>query len=275
MSIQVSTRKGPRHSINQDSHSILHNGKVKSLIICDGHGDHGEVVSKAIVSKLPAEILSSMISAETDSKDIENIVSDTIIDLDKWAEVHLKHTTDSGCTVAGVLHDTRDHSLIMYGVGDSMIFIREPNGSVHAMPPQNASNVPSFIQKELSSTASKYDIKMNKLINKSTGYMLFPDDPGSGLQLWSSIGDFDLKYVNPVVGVYPYVRKIEDIAKGTQIIISSDGYTDGLDHKPLSEKWFTSIYKEVLKSKGNPMKLIEMARSRGSSDDITVITYTV
>jgi serine/threonine protein phosphatase PrpC len=105
--------------------------------------------------------------------------------------------------------------------------------------------------------------------------MLFPNEPGSGLQLWSSIGDFDLKSVNPVVSVYPYVRQIKDVSKGTQIIISSDGYTDFIDHKPLSDKWYTTIYKEVLKSKGNPIKLIEMARKRGSSDDITVVTYTI
>jgi serine/threonine protein phosphatase PrpC len=107
-------------------------------------------------------------------------------------------------------------------------------------------------------------------------YMMFPGDAdGGGLQLYSTIGDFDLKRVNSIVRVYPQVMKFSSDTGKIRFLVTSDGYLDRIPHKPLTSSWYTSILTELDAANGHAGKLVEMARDRKSQDDITVLSFVV
>lgn len=267
---------GKGHGSNQDSWVILENGVVHACVVCDGHGDSGGVISGAVYPEVARTLLAAAlkVGGRLDGPGAMDAIRSALIQLDNAVRKRLsKASRDSGCTVAGFLLDTETQTGLAFSVGDSLIFVREtPESRPKMLHLQNADNAPqSMLQ-----AADRYQWKTKKALigipGDRTRYMMAPGTD-EGLQLYSTIGDFGLKRVNPLVGVFPQVMRFAAIPGETHIIVTSDGYTDGLKHKPLSADWVDSITREMEASQMDARELVNMARDRGSTDDITVVTY--
>ena len=266
------TKQGEGHSKNQDRWTILNTGKVHSMVVCDGHGDTGEKVSQFICPLVAHTVLSFVI----DAGGIENPAAvkaarDALLYLDRMAKNKLgRASTESGCTIAGYIMDSSSGSGLAFSVGDSLVYISDDSSQTRtfALPLQNANNAPIQI-------LEMADRSRAKLIGIPPGsnskYMLFPGT-SDGLQLYSAIGDFDLKKVNPLVKTAPLVRRFTATSGKTAFLVSSDGYLDGIQHEALTTEWYSVISRELQASKGDARDLVQMAVDRGSTDDITVLT---
>lgn len=272
-SSSVSSLRGPKHGKNQDSYTILEQGDIFAYVVCDGHGDKGEYVSNAVASRVAQDVLAYTLDNDSDGPyedTIKEAATRALVDLDNWVLHNIKQSTESGCTVAGVLYDTRDRSALLFSVGDSLVLSVQSDMEMYALPLQNASNAPQSVVTAASRKAKETG---KPHMSKATGYMLFPDDPDSGLQLYSTIGDFDLKMVNPIVGVHPNIHKISYVPHGTKFLVTSDGYTDGFKPSLLSKPWYDAVYNEISRAHGRAGILTSLARQRGSQDDVTVIIF--
>lgn len=275
------TSMGAGHDANQDSHSIMTGGKVHAMIVCDGHGDEGEVVSGAMARIVPAEVLAAVVddpgafrAGASDSKAVAAIQR-ALKSVDEKAAYAMKSAGESGCTVAGFFYHTESRVAYLYTVGDSMVAAVKPDGTFVALPLQNASNMPGNIMKAaLELQWATGDAYVGNAPDDGPGYMLFPGKSRGGMQMYSCIGDFDLKGVNPLVSVYPVVKKVSGVPAGTVFLVTSDGYLDGLKGEPMSRSWCESIKRELFSGGRKARALEAMARSRGSEDDITVLVYT-
>jgi len=279
MSAQYASSTGDDHRVNQDTAMILNRGRVHTYVVCDGHGDHGEKVSRRVAAKTPVTTLSYIL----DNGDFDTASSATeairnaLEDLDADVKRNLKAADSSGCTVAGVLIDSDTGSGYMFGVGDSMVVAFHDDGTSHALHLQNASNAPQAILNAASDLS--WRTRKAYIGGPSNGakYMMFPGEAdGGGLQLYSTIGDFDLKRVNSVVRVYPQVSRVTRRSGNLiRFLVTSDGYLDGIPHKPLSTAWYTAIRTELDAANGDARDLVEMAKRRGSQDDITVLSFSI
>jgi serine/threonine protein phosphatase PrpC len=122
-SAKYATHIGEDHNVNQDTAVILSKGRIHAYVVCDGHGDHGEKVSRYVASKIPVTALSYILDdgafdqATTAMRAIKEALGDIDIDVKR----NLKVSDSSGCTVAGVLFDSETGSGYMFSVGDSMV----------------------------------------------------------------------------------------------------------------------------------------------------------
>lgn len=265
-----STVLGYGHKTNQDSWSILNTGRVHALVVCDGHGDNGHKVSQFVCPVIAHTVLSFVLDAGGfDSHMAIQAIQKALKYIESIVKKRLeKDSSDSGCTVAGFILDTETGTGFAFTVGDSLVFLTTRDTS-KALPLQNANNAPQ-------SMIDMADRSRAKLIGIPSGsnsrYMLFPGT-SDGLQLYSTIGDFDLKKVNPLVRINPIVMRFIAKKGKTRFIVASDGYLDDIPYKALSSEWYATIERELESSKGDARDLVKMAESRGSTDDITVITY--
>lgn len=272
------TSKGPEHSLNQDSYTVLEGGRVRAYMVCDGHGDDGEIVSRAVARRLPSKILASLISdapdapfsAETSSAALRR----AILGVDEWVYKKIPQSRGSGCTAAGVIYDTAGRRAHAFSVGDSLVYCVAPDGTRTALQLQNASHMPKDVRDELFDAQWRMGKSLYGKIGGSA-YMMFPGSAESGLQLYSTIGDFDLKEVNPVVRARPLAVRLGPLARGTRILVASDGYLEGF---PMIKKsrWMDAVGDEIDRSaEFSARDMVEMAISRGSRDDITAIAIEV
>lgn len=267
---------GTGHDYNQDNWVILEKGVVHACVVCDGHGDSGHIISGAVCPEVARKLLASTLSTggRLDSPASAEAIRSALIQLDNMVRKKLsKASRDSGCTVAGFLLDTRTQTGLAFSVGDSLVFVREtPESRPKMLHLQNADNAPQSMLE----AADRYQWKTKKALigipGEKTRYMMAPGTD-EGLQLYSTMGDFNLKRVNPLVGTFPQVMRFAAVPGETCIIVTSDGYTDGLKHKPLSADWADSITREMEASEMDARELVNMARDRKSTDDITVIAY--
>ncbi|MDR3540721.1 MAG: protein phosphatase 2C domain-containing protein [Desulfosporosinus sp.] len=281
MSAKHATAIGKGHRVNQDSYIVLERGRVHAYLVCDGHGDHGEKISRYVIARLPQMILSYMLDM-SDTKPATVAIQHALADMDAQVGEDLREYSDSsGCTAAGVILDSETKSGYMFSVGDSLVTaFYDRDDRATSLQLQNASNAPPSIISKIDDAAWRTHKAYIGKPTEDTGtrYMLFPDDVyGGGLQLYSTLGDFDLKRVNPIVRVYPQVSRFWQTDRGGKLrfLVTSDGYLDGIRHKAQSRAWYTTIRTELEAARGDARDLVKMAKDRGSTDDITVLSFVM
>ena len=285
MSAYWATSMGKDHRVNQDTAVVYNKGRVHTYVVCDGHGDHGEKVSKRAADLLPSMVLSNILR----TTDFENspvalkAVQKTLTEVDDIIGETLKSADSSGCTAAGVVFDNTTKIGYMYGVGDSLVMAMYSDGTNQALHLQNASNAPQSIVNSIDDATWRTRKAHMGGPSGGTKYMLFPgDEEKGGLQLYSTLGDFDLKGSNSVVKVYPQAMKIKTPSSAPRhsagfcrMLVASDGYLDGIDHRPFSSAWYDTIRTETDAANGDARDLVDMAEKRGSTDDITVLSFVI
>lgn len=275
----IYTSKGDSHLVNQDSAVVYERGNIAIYMVCDGHGPAGEIISKAVAEKLPTAIVSAIINPETGmfAPNGDLAIKKTILDLDASYVRSLKSSGESGCTVAGIVFDVRTRTAYMFSVGDSLCMVVLPNkGGATALPLQNAANMPESIYR----TVMEIQWKTGHSLMGGSGptpYMMIPGVPRNGLQLFGTMGDFDLKDSNPVVKAIPNIKKIgPDLPLGTKFLVTTDGYLDGIQFRPHTEGWYKTICAEIEGVHDSASGLVKIAKDdRGSTDDITVLSFEV
>lgn len=287
--------KGASHKINQDTASVFNNPdkRLKGIIVYDGHGENGHLISAAAAKTIPKVVTDAIISGNYDVKTSkqniflgkEQAIADALSTVDVWmGSGDFAAVSDcSGTTVAGILYDTVSRCACMFAVGDSLVGIFEPGMDAIVLEPQNV----HFLQARGNNadskmpTSSHVSLIENVLddpdrVDKSKGAMITPDGL---LQLYSVVGDFDAKKFNKYIGIYPTVVVINrQLSKGTKLIVASDGAYDHVaifkkdeEKKPHSTSWVRALTFELEQANWSAKNLALRAISRGIRDDITAI----
>jgi serine/threonine protein phosphatase PrpC len=284
--VSHSTKIGAGHRVNQDCWHVLTKGAVHSCVVCDGHGDHGEKVSRYVCPIVAREVLAFILDVGGfESSGATAAVQAALKHIDALVRRDVRQASrNSGCTVAGFVLDIRSGVGFMFSVGDSLVFMSSSSSSsssetddivtVSTLDLQNANNAPS----DLIDAADKYQWKTKIALigtpeDSNSKYMMFPNRD-EGLQLYSTMGDFDLKSVNPLVRITPQAMRVS-IVPPSRFLVASDGYLDGTESfdEPLSDQWYDEILRELDASRGEARVLLGYAVDRKSTDDITVIIY--
>lgn len=269
------SRRGVGHSVNQDAGLILDKGVVSLYAVCDGHGDLGHRVAHGAACRIAKPSVAYIMEAGGfgNVQASKSALKDFIYDLDVKVGREVKESAHSGCTLAAAVIDTDSRKGYLYGAGDSLAIAYYNNTPLH-LPLQNMSMAPRALLERFES------------IERSTGKQYMGENPGGtlyvvnpdgedALQLYSCLGDFDMKKQNPLVFVRPSVEYIPPSQSPTVVLLASDGYAEGLAATPCTQKWFAEIKKEIEECRGSPEELVKMAQDRGSGDDISAIVFTV
>jgi serine/threonine protein phosphatase PrpC len=278
MAVSSVTSRGAHHATNQDSFYVADRGRVRAITVYDGHGERGEEVSRHLADsgRLVRHVLGAVAEAggfsSEDTTSGETAARNALLDADAWVgDLPGDPGVGAGSTAAGLLYDTQSRYAYAFTVGDSLVAIIRPDGVASAMPLQNAALMPRALQDRILELQWRSGEALVGGSRGSSRYMLVPGEPQSGLQVYSTVGDFSVKRANPAVTIDPVVRRWGPLPRGTVLFVATDGYYDGIPHQAYTSAWLRFIEREVRGARGDPRRLVSAARARGSRDDVTVL----
>lgn len=282
MPIATATYRGGHHPVNQDSVYISDRGRVHALVVCDGHGERGEAVSSFLAGggRLARAAIGAIAEQDGFNPGVpaergESAARNAIAEADTWVTDGNLPAENSGSTAAGIFFDTQSRLVYAFTVGDSLAAIFRQDGVASAMPLQNASLMPRALQDRILELQWRSGDALVGGSRGSSRYMLIPGEPQSGLQVYSTVGDFAVKSANPAVTLDPIVKRWGPLPRNSTLLVASDGYYDGVTGPAYTPRWLRAIGMELHRTRGDPRALAAAARARGSRDDVTVITERV
>lgn len=257
-----------RHSIVRDINLVLEHSqqlpkKLSYFAVYDGHG--GSVTSSYCKQMLAR----SLVRQSTFPSDITTTILNGVEDFDKELEDHHgKAVYDDGSTAVLVFLDEDTGHLWAGNTGDSRAIVRYREGIVEAL---TSDHKPSRIDETHRIIQSGGIIDRARFCGIQMGPMrVYTRDRRGGLSLSRSVGDFYLKYPDPLVLVTPEVTELQWRDRDVHfLLVASDGLWDAF-----SDAAAASFVLERLEKNVDPddicSQIIVDAMNR-SFDNITVI----
>lgn len=263
------TRKGTGHPTNQDAYRVRTTGVIHLYLVCDGHGDLGHVASNFIANEIERTLLGYILAKTktlSDEAAVKLAISEAFRNYDEALKREGESGLSSGTTAAGILYDTRDGSVVMFSVGDSLLVAQnQAVGSTIIMPLQNANNITPDDAEKIQKAQWKTGFALTGTSEGGTSYMMIPGVQEGGLQLYSVFGDHEAKSANPAVGLLPVIKTFR-VTRGSKFLVASDGAYDGVFEK-LSDRGAAEFIEKIMQS---PSATAAAMRTH-TDDDLTIL----
>lgn len=264
----------------QDSYDAKIEPGYAFFAVYDGHGSKGAVISKFAASNLQKNLLQD----PEINKDIKKALESSFIKT--YNSLNKDDSYNSGTTA--IVAYIKDNKIYIANAGDSRAVLASGTKIISSVDhkPNEKNEIArlDYINKQKEKLLAKKAIWQEcriketqpgniwrmeikgkiKFINGE--YMIFPDANGEWMQTLAMSRALGDKYLVPCVGPWPDITEHNLTDQEDYLILASDGIWDDVTNKEAVE--IVRKFDDVKKAAGY---LVDLAKKRGSQDNITII----